>query len=202
MESIDRTRKWREKKKGSNLCPQCGRNQSIGGKRCNECSEKVKLDNKTRYDNRIKNGLCTQCGDKAEENKRRCIECRNKNNNWYKNSNYKKRQRLLDKQKRKERKKKVIEYYGGKCTCCGESELIFLCLDHINGGGNEHRRKINRQNNRCGSSSTQFYKWVEKNNYPPILQVLCYNCNAAKEISDDGTCPHQNSLKENPYLMV
>jgi len=28
------------------------------------------------------------------------------------------------------------------CACCGESDIGVLCLDHINGGGNRHRREI------------------------------------------------------------
>src|SRR3990170_1408240 len=24
----------------------------------------------------------------------------------------------------------VIEHYGGKCSCCGENRIEFLCLDH------------------------------------------------------------------------
>src|SRR5882672_7469248 len=32
-------------------------------------------------------------------------------------------------------KKQVIDHYGGKCECCNESELVFLALDHIHGGG-------------------------------------------------------------------
>jgi len=68
----------------------------------------------------------------------------------------------------------VISHYGGKCSICGEPNLSFLTIDHINGGGREHRRKI-------GGSNT-IYRWLVKNNFPSGFQVLCHNCNFKKEI--------------------
>ena len=90
------------------------------------------------------------------------------------------------------RKKKITElrlktliYYGGdppKCSCCNEDKIEFLCLDHINGGGRKHRKEI-------GSGGIKFYVWLMNNNYPPILRVLCHNCNMA--IGFYGYCPHK-----------
>lgn len=80
-------------------------------------------------------------------------------------------------------KKKVISYYGSKCVCCGESNIIFLVIDHIEGGGTEHRKKET-------GWGTQFYYWLIKNNYPEGFQVLCHNCNFAKRL---GICPHKIS---------
>ena len=31
----------------------------------------------------------------------------------------------------------VIEHYGDRCSCCGESEIKFLAIDHINNDGAE-----------------------------------------------------------------
>jgi hypothetical protein len=94
------------------------------------------------------------------------------------------REKMLAYQKRHREKVKqiVLSHYGGKCACCGEPNMAFLCLDHVNGGGNNHRKQF------VGS----IYEWVIKNKYPvdPPLQVLCYNCNSAKEHL--GTCPHKN----------
>ena len=74
----------------------------------------------------------------------------------------------------------VINHYGGKCTCCGEDELEFLCIDHINGGGKKHREEIN---------STNIYTWLINNNYPEGFRVLCHNCNMSLGIY--GYCPHE-----------
>lgn len=81
---------------------------------------------------------------------------------------------------------KVIEGYGGRCTCCGETQVEFLCIDHVNGGGNEQRRK--------GLTATRFYRFLIKNNFPKdAYQLLCHNCNLAKGFY--GECPH-NRRKE------
>jgi predicted restriction endonuclease len=74
----------------------------------------------------------------------------------------------------------VLAHYGGKCACCGESVPEFLAIDHINGGGCQHRKEI-PGGNVCA--------WLKKNNYPEGFQVLCHNCNMAKGFY--GHCPHQ-----------
>ena len=75
-------------------------------------------------------------------------------------------------------RKEVIEKYGGKCNCCGESNLVFLAMDHIDGGGGKHLKQI----------KNHISFWLRKNNYPIGFQVLCHNCNMAKHIL--GVCPH------------
>jgi hypothetical protein len=193
MESKERTKKWRKKKIISGLCPSCGQ-EKTSGKRCIKCLKNAKLDNQRRRKERFEQGLCVNCGKNPhKENMKRCQECCDKHLQWYKQSEYVEKNRGLDKKRRQDRKLRIINHYGGKCICCGEKELIFLCLDHIDGGGNEHRRQIGNAKNRCGSSSTNFYRWIEKNNYPDILQLLCHNCNAAKEINN-GICPHQQKI--------
>lgn len=72
----------------------------------------------------------------------------------------------------------AIAAYGGKCNCCGEDKRYFLCLDHINNDGAEHRK---------GLGST-IALWAKRNNYPSSLQILCYNCNNAKA-RNEGVCP-------------
>ena len=78
---------------------------------------------------------------------------------------------------RQELKRKVIEHYSSgsmKCLECGIDDIIVLCIDHINGNGQEHRRSINR------TSGAGFYQWLIQNDYPDGFQVLCYNCNMRK----------------------
>jgi hypothetical protein len=70
------------------------------------------------------------------------------------------------------------------CACCKESHFEFLSLDHINGGGNKHRREL-------GSNSVyDLYRYLIKNNFPPGFQILCHNCNLAKGFY--GYCPHKS----------
>ena len=78
----------------------------------------------------------------------------------------------------------VLNAYSGndiKCSCCGEKEVKFLAIDHINGGGNKHRRTF-----KYGS---YLYNFLRKNNYPKGYQILCHNCNLAKGFY--GICPHK-----------
>ena len=99
------------------------------------------------------------------------------------------RQRPANTRTRRKAKQDVLVAYGRSCACCGETEPVFLTIDHIDGNGAEHRRQIN---NRGGSS---FYYWLRQNGYPEGYQVLCWNCNSAKHIN--GTCPHAlTGLKE------
>lgn len=72
----------------------------------------------------------------------------------------------------------VLTAYGGECRCCGEREIKFLSIDHINGGGTKHRKEIK------GAT----YSWLIKNKFPSGFQLLCHNCNMAKALY--GKCPH------------
>jgi len=82
-------------------------------------------------------------------------------------------------------KNDVISHYSNnknECNCCGEKIREFLSLDHIKGGGIEHRKKI----------KVNVYWWLKKNNYPEGFQILCHNCNQAKGYY--GECPHIKML--------
>lgn len=81
-------------------------------------------------------------------------------------------------------KHEAFQAYGGyRCSCCGEEEPMFLCLDHVNNDGNQHRREI--------GGAERLYQWLRVNDYPRgLLQVLCFNCNQGKRLNG-GTCPHQ-----------
>lgn len=89
--------------------------------------------------------------------------------------------------KRKERKLLVINTYGGCCACCGETEIGFLTIDHINNDGKTHRQEI-------GGAGHTMYSWLVKNKFPRgIVQVLCWNCNLGR-FHNGGECPHVASL--------
>jgi hypothetical protein len=75
----------------------------------------------------------------------------------------------------------VFNHYGHHCVCCGETEPAFLQIDHINGGGNKHRKELGQ--------GRSLYDWLRQNKYPKGFQVLCANCNSAK--GHYGICPHQ-----------
>lgn len=83
-------------------------------------------------------------------------------------------------QRRKLRMEVMGVYCKGDpaCVCCGEATYEFLALDHIHGGGGQHRKTV-----------TDVYRWVKANGYPEGFQVLCHNCNMAKGFF--GGCPHR-----------
>jgi hypothetical protein len=81
------------------------------------------------------------------------------------------------------RKILVLEHYGGKCACCGETKIEFLTLNHTDNDGRKHREEV--------GAGSQIYGWLVRNNFPlePKLQVLCWNCQEAK--THYGYCPHK-----------
>ena len=67
-----------------------------------------------------------------------------------------------------------------RCACCLEPDPQFLTIDHVNGGGTQHRKTLRH---------TSVYDWLKRNRFPAGYQVLCFNCNFAKR--DGAMCPHQ-----------
>jgi hypothetical protein len=89
----------------------------------------------------------------------------------------------------KRRMEALAHYSGGtmRCACCGESEVQFLGIDHVDGDGAAHRRSISGKNSLGG----RIYTWLRQNGYPAGFQVLCHNCNCAKGFY--GVCPHERA---------
>jgi hypothetical protein len=121
---------------------------------------------------------------------------KNRNREWYlrnrdKALQYSKDYRLDHPEKRKERrwhnKCLVLFHYSHskipRCECCGESYIEFLTIDHIDGGGERHRKSIGRR------AGYEFYIWLIKNGFPNGYRVLCLNCNTS--IGLYGYCPHK-----------
>ncbi|MDV3278263.1 MAG: hypothetical protein LYZ69_07340 [Nitrososphaerales archaeon] len=84
----------------------------------------------------------------------------------------------------------VLGHYSNgtlACVCCGESEIDFLTLDHVNNDGGKVRRQLFGRPNTGG---VPYYRWVLKNGFPSNLQTLCYNCNCSK--GKHGECVHKH----------
>lgn len=88
-------------------------------------------------------------------------------------------------------KNEVLSHYSSNdipiCACCGEKELLFLTLDHINGNGSQERKKV--------GGGWSLYLFLRKNNYPNGYQVLCWNCNSGRALNG-GICPHKKTNSE------
>lgn len=88
--------------------------------------------------------------------------------------------------RREAAKIRVIDKYGGSCACCHESNIGFLTIDHINGGGMAHRKTLKRV----------MWHWLDGQ---PIdssrFRLLCFNCNCGRHWNG-GACPH---VSPHPY---
>jgi hypothetical protein len=78
-------------------------------------------------------------------------------------------------------KRDGINAYGGKCTCCGESIVEFLTIEHLNG----------RDPNEKRFTGSKMWMKAKAEGYPDTYTVLCFNCNCAKGAF--GICPHQQT---------
>lgn len=87
-----------------------------------------------------------------------------------------------DKSRREILRLQVVDAYGGKCECCGETEPKFLCIHHVNGDG-----KVDRAN---GYGGVSLFAKLRREGWPrERYKLLCHNCNNAIRLL--GDCPHQ-----------
>jgi len=202
-----------------NLCTRCGVTISPNKKMCQIHLDEASLREKLKREIRKNKSLCTRCGKRSPRyNKNDCQECFEKDRSLYpskiklyynKKNNFKCvrckikikegaycnncKVRMCEKSKalRKNQKRLIIDRYGGKCFCCGEENIKFLTIDHINNDGSIHKRQLKSQ-------KISLYRWIIKNNFPKnVFQIACYNCNCARALNN-FICPHQQKLNENP----
>lgn len=76
----------------------------------------------------------------------------------------------------------VLSAYTRFCACCGETNRMFLTVDHMNGGGAAHRKQ--------SGGSDGVLRWLRDHGYPAGFQILCFNCNCGRARNGD-VCPHQ-----------
>ena len=76
-------------------------------------------------------------------------------------------------------RKEVLTHYGGgklACVRCGYDNIGALALDHVNGGGTEHRRSL---------GGRDIFNWIKASDYPEGFQTLCRNCNWLKMVENE-----------------
>lgn len=122
--------------------------------------------------------VCKVCGKKRSRRHRYCPTCAKK--------------AILDSRRkwRRKVKKEVMTHYSTNdpiCNWggCGETDIEKLCLDHVNGGGRKHMKRMRLYNKKTKKiqSGHPFYIWLRKRKYPnnPPLQVLCRRHNQEKQ---------------------
>ena len=72
----------------------------------------------------------------------------------------------------KELREKIINLLGGECSQCGFADERALQIDHVNGGGNKHRKQL--------GTGAKFYRGILSNIDSGEYQILCANCNWIK----------------------
>lgn len=158
-----------------------GVTQDLSFKLCLLCKSYKKIEefyvNTTSIDGR--QAYCTECNKKYYENFRA-------------NPDNVIREKKRAQESHRRLKIDVFVHYGNKCECCGEENMKFLTIDHIDGAGSEHRRSLGLKSRDKSGAGAAFYRWLRKNKYPEGYRVLCYNCNCGRQ-SNGGVCPHKDS---------
>jgi hypothetical protein len=158
---------------------------------CREC--KRKLNKKYQQDNKDK--IIAKKHEYYLRNKDQIIE---KTSNYSKNN--KTKCNAYSKATRVRLKTEVFSHYCGgdiKCNGCDERELELLTIDHINGGGNKHRKLTGMK------TGKHCYGWLKRNHYPNGFQVLCWNCQFKKkklEISPNN--PTKRQIQKANYAQL
>lgn len=158
------------------ICVDCANLVVHGRTQCQSCLDKDKIKTKIRLQVRKDTGICVRCSNKALAGLVHCAECLLKLRLSNRNT-----------------KQKVLDHYGQKCNCkcgCNVTRFNHLTIDHVNNDGHIHRAKV----------GFSIYRWIVKNNFPDDLQVLCWNCNCAKQqyggcSDEDMTATRPNRLK-------
>jgi hypothetical protein len=157
---------------------------SDGKRNCTVCKERKPLDDFHR------------CATSRIGRTSRCKRCAvDVANLWSKNNRERARTTGAGvmRRLRARRRQAILEGYGGKCACCGETEPAFLALDHVGDDGRAHRASL-AMNGAREAPNHVVYGDVIKRGFPPTFQLLCHNCNMGKAIK--GECPHVTARRE------
>ncbi len=145
--------------KAAGVCPYCG-GEIHGEFMCETCRDVHRKAAHDHYHKRvIVEGRCQRCGGSSQPGRILCLACTAQ------------RKTVDDLRYARDRDETFRAYGGFKCVRCGEIDPDVLQIDHIDGGGTQHRKKIGRQN---------IYTWLRQQHFPPGYQVLCANCNTKK----------------------
>lgn len=147
------------KRKAAGLCTQCGKPAKAGCSLCQKHIDERSVTSSRHYAQRKAAGTCCYCKHDPEPGGTMCADHLEQT-----------------RQQRQTLRLEVMEAYGGaKCAHCGETELRFLEIDHIEGGGGKHAREI-------GGGGHNMYQWLKRNNFPSGFRVLCRPCNSKAHV--------------------
>ncbi len=98
---------------------------------------------------------------------------------------------------RRKLKQEVIDAYGGRCVCCGETNPAFLTIDHKNNDGAAEKKGVRN------GAGAQYYRKLRQLKWPGHLQLMCYNCNCSRHFWNRGrNCPHSDRPRIQAILLL
>ena len=105
-----------------------------------------------------------------------CIECHNTiNRNWKTGNPYAQK---LSRQEKWDKRSRAMDVLGGKCSECGNDDKRVLQIDHVNGGGRQHRL--------FGSGGAEkIVRQIINGTTDRDYQLLCCNCHQLKTFWTD-----------------
>lgn len=132
-----------------------------------------------------------RCASSADKRQYLCKPCAHAASTAYARAN---REKVNKNRRTRNRaiREEALRVYGGdppRCVCCGEDRYEFLCFDHPENDGAEHRRMMR---------TPEFARWAKRDGWPPGFRVLCHNCNIARGVY--GFCPHEVETPESREL--
>ena len=155
---------------------------------CPKCGQDLPLDAFYRFANDNPSRPCKECWKaymrtriSAQPERHRALSQR-----WRAANPDKVREQRLRGQRRI--REEALTAYGHHCVCCGVHNSEFLAIDHVNGGGRQHRKHV--------APGTGFYWWLKRNGYPEDFRLLCHNCNRATYAN--ALCPHHEVAPVRP----
>lgn len=176
----------------SRVCLDCGNTtgKRSNAKRCEECRLKHKTVYGSAY-HKIYNKQHLEYGRKVSANFR-------KNHPDRVQKLHEERGSVYEYNYHHKLKQEVLSAYSKDhdhpaCCNCGFDNIHALQLDHINGGGRQHRISLASQ------GSHNIYQWLRREGYPKGYQVLCANCNWIKRYENkEGTGPRKRRKNVQP----
>lgn len=184
----------REARRKAGLCTECGKPAKEDCSLCQECIDKSSQCSTNRYQRNKAAGVCRYCGEPSD-GKARCDTCAAKTQgyqrDWYERMKAegncvhcgeptndpahsvcavcRDHRSEVGRARWQRLKLDAFNAYGGpQCVGCPENDVDVLELDHVDGGGNQHRAEIGQSN---------LYLWLKQQGYPEGFRVLCPTCN-------------------------
>lgn len=162
--------------------PMCHNMAEDGFKKCAKCRAYMRQYKLKYRQQEAPEGVCTNfpdCHNVRDSEAKACSSCREKQNANSKKPQARQRQAVW----RKRLEVDVFSAYGNRCACCGEQEMTFLTIDHIEPYDGTGPR-----------SGSQLYAWLKTRGYPSGFRTLCYSCNFS--LGHHGYCPHGDLKQE------